>query len=75
MYGIDRKTVWYAYDLTCAYTTVITMVGPPDYSMCRRISTVELDKLSNEDKLYSYIIINTEFEFPEGIKYPPSLVS
>jgi hypothetical protein len=61
MYGINRDTVWYDYDLTGVYTTVMTMAAQPYYSMCRRISTVELEKFSNEDKLYSYIIINTEF--------------
>ena len=70
MYGVERDTVWYDYDLTSAYTTVMSMAGHPEYESCRRISKSELKELSLEDILYSYLIINADFEFPIDTKYP-----
>jgi len=70
MYGIDRTTVWYDYDLTSAYTTVMALIGQPDYKNYRRMSISELEQLSRDEILYSYVIINTDFEFPSDTKYP-----
>ena len=70
MFGIDRDEVWYDYDLTSAYTTVMAMAGHPDYASITKISVEELEKMSKDDVLYSYLIIHAEFEFPVGTKYP-----
>ena len=70
MYGIDRETVWFDYDLSSAYTTVMALIGQPDYAKYRKITLNDLNKLSREEILYSYIIISTEFEFPRETKYP-----
>jgi len=42
MYGIDRDRMWYDYDLTNAYTSVMSMAGHPDYKHYRRMSEEEL---------------------------------
>lgn len=70
MYGVDRETVWYDYDLTSAYTTVMSMAGHPDYDNVRRITAKEVKRLSRADILYSYLIIQGEFKFPVFTKYP-----
>ena len=70
MYGVDRDTEWYDYDLTSAYTTVLSMAGHPDYSNCIRLTISELKSLSRGDKLYSYLIIKADFKFPKDIQYP-----
>lgn len=70
MYGIDRETVWYDYDITSAYTTVMSMAGHPDYTQCKRLSPEEFQKLTSEEILFSYIAVNTHFEFPAKTKYP-----
>jgi hypothetical protein len=71
MYGVDNSAeMWCDYDLTSAYTTVMSMAGHPDYGSCKLLSVDELLKMSREDVLYSYLIIRAEFEFPECVKYP-----
>jgi hypothetical protein len=70
MYGIDRNTTWYDYDLTSAYTTVMSRAGHPNYKAYRRLNPEELEKLSKEEVLYSYLTIQADFEFPLKTKYP-----
>jgi hypothetical protein len=70
MYGIDRVTEWFDYDLTSAYTTVMSMGGQPKYDQYRRRTPRELNDLTTDEILFSYIRIHTEFEFPESTKYP-----
>lgn len=70
MYGIDRETEWFDYDLTSAYTTVMSAAGDPDYKIVRRLTEQELQKLTKEEILYSYLIIQVLFEFPSSTKYP-----
>lgn len=48
----------------------MSMAGHPEYALCKRLTFSELTKLTNEEILFSYLIINAEFEFPEGTKYP-----
>jgi hypothetical protein len=48
----------------------MSMAGHPDYDKCIRLSFYDLNKLSKEELLYSYIIINADFEFPVKTKYP-----
>ena len=70
MYGVDRDGVWFDYDLSSAYTTVMSMAGHPDYAKSQRLTVSELKRLSKVDLLFSYLIIHAEFEFPEDTKYP-----
>src|ERR1700679_2943791 len=48
----------------------MAMAGHPEYEKCKRLSPVELQKLSREEILYSYLVINADFEFPSNTKYP-----
>jgi len=48
----------------------MSMAGHPDYEKCHRIDEIELTRLTREEILYSYIIINADFEFPSSTKYP-----
>jgi hypothetical protein len=70
MYGVDRDTRWYDYDLASAYTTVMSMAGHPDYAGYRRLTITDLNKLTNDEILFSYLIMSVEFEFPTNTKYP-----
>ena len=70
MYGVDRESIWYDYDLTSAYTTILFKAGDPDYLSGGRLTPEELLKLSDKELLFSYLIIKCDFEFPVGIKYP-----
>lgn len=69
-YGIDKESIWYDYDLTSAYTTIMSMAGHPDYASLTRLSEGDLIKMSEEEVLYSYLIIRADFEFPSSVKYP-----
>lgn len=70
MYGMDRDTIWYDYDLSNAYTTIMSMAGHPDYEKCRRLTKSELKTMNKDEILYSYLVIQAEFEFPIDTKYP-----
>ena len=70
MFGVDRDRVWYDYDLTSAYTTIMSMAGHPDYGKSRKLKLTELKSLSKEEMLYSYLIVHADFEFPPETKYP-----
>jgi hypothetical protein len=73
MYGIDREIYWYDYDLTSAYTTVMSGLGHPSYSMAKNLSPENLEKMYREaplELLNSYSIIKGSFEFPGDVKYP-----
>jgi hypothetical protein len=70
MYGIDRDTMWYDYDLVSAYTTIMAMAGHPDYNNCSRLDISQLNLMTKEEILFSYLIIKADFEFPPETKYP-----
>lgn len=70
MFGVDKSTYWYDYDLISAYTTAMSFVGDPDYSKGRILNVNELKGLSDKTLIYSYIIIKCAFQFPVGTKYP-----
>ena len=70
MYGMDKTTMWYDYDLTSAYTTIMSMAGDPSYSQYRRLTECELKQLSVEEILYSYLVLQADFSFPPDTKYP-----
>lgn len=70
MYGVDENTIWYDYDVVSAYTTVMAMMGDPDYSKLSVLGESDLKSMSNSEILYSYIIIHCNFKFPSTVKYP-----
>lgn len=73
MYGIDKKTYWYDYDLISAYTTVMYALGHPVYGQYKRLGIDELNKRykeTPESLIFSYIIVKGSFEFPETVNYP-----
>jgi len=74
MYGIDvinnESHKWYDYDLVSAYTTVMCILGHPLTGSAGRLYKDTMDKLSDNDLLLSYSVLEVKFEFPEGTKYP-----
>jgi hypothetical protein len=46
------------------------MVGHPEYKEHCQITVNQLNKLSIEEILYSFLIIHTRFDFPKTTKYP-----
>ena len=70
MYGSDDHTIWYDYDIVSAYTTVMAMMCHPSYNEHKNLSLQELNLMTNTDILYSFIIIQCDFKFPEKVKYP-----
>lgn len=70
MYGVDEVTYWIDYDLTSAYTTAMAGLGNPDYNKGRMITVKQLEKMSFNEILYSYIIMKVKFKFNSKVKYP-----
>lgn len=70
MYGIDEETTWYDYDLVSAYTTVMAMIGDPDYSNAKTLSTDQFKDIDWKELVLSFTIIDCNFSFPKAIKYP-----
>lgn len=53
-----------------AYTTAMAGLGHPDYAKGRRITQIELTKMSDAEILNSYVILKGKFAFPKGTMYP-----
>jgi len=70
MYGSSSEIRTIDYDLTSAYTTAMAGLGNPDYNKGRSISLKELEKMSFNDILYSYVIMKAKFNFNSKIKFP-----
>ena len=70
MYGVDLSKKWYDYDLTSAYTTVLSNAGHPDYSRGYSMSSEDLECMSPYEVINSYTIIKCSFKFPNNTKYP-----
>lgn len=74
MYGIDyidgSQRSWVDYDLTSAYTTVMSILGHPDTEKGVRIFNKTVQKMSVKDLLFNYIIVDVEFKFDKTTKYP-----
>lgn len=62
------------YDLVSCYTTVMSLVGDPNYKKVVRLMTMEdVHKYFGENLnnlLTSYSVFEVSFEFPSSIKYP-----
>jgi hypothetical protein len=48
----------------------MSLLGDPDYKKLKLLTENDLMKMTDDDILYSYIIIKTDFEFNPDIKYP-----
>ena len=70
MYGKSDGQTWYDYDLTSAYTTVMSLLGDPVYRKSRRLTGREVCSMSDDDLLFNYVVIDVEFEFDKGVVYP-----
>lgn len=73
MYGVDsnlNERVWIDYDLTSCYTTVMSILGDPDYNKATYIFNNTVEKMSYRDLLFNYIIVDVDFKFHKDIKYP-----
>jgi hypothetical protein len=73
-YGMDFSgKVWYDYDLTSAYTTVMYGLLNPNYVGASIISKNTFFKEIEKDKswlLNSYFAIKCSFQFPKNVNYP-----
>jgi len=74
MYGVDKidgeQRCWIDYDLTSAYTTVMSILGHPDTEKGVRIFNKTVQNMSPKDLLFNYIIVDVEFKFDKNTKYP-----
>lgn len=70
MYGIDRVTKWFDYDLTSAYTSILYKAGHPNYAAATVLTEDSLKQLTKEEILNSYTIIKCFFKFPNWVKFP-----
>lgn len=70
MYGIDRTTEWYDHDLKGAYTTVMCLLGNPDYKNATVLTYYKFIHMDKLQLLYSYTILKAVFKFPDDVKFP-----
>lgn len=76
MYGLIIG-VFTDYDMTGAYGTVMRMMGDPDYSGLRKLTTADIMEGLNVDETFltnNYVGCYIKFECPEGLNYPPFAV-
>lgn len=73
MYGIDvikDKRCWFDYDLTSCYTTIMSILGHPNYNKAVTIYNKTVINMKREDLILNYIVLDVEFDFPKTVKYP-----
>lgn len=74
MYGIDiikdSERSWFDYDLTSCYTSVMTLLGHPDYDKASRLYNNTIQKMTSRDLLLNYIIVEVDFKFKKNVKFP-----
>lgn len=71
MYGYEEKTKWFDLDLVSCYTSVMLIVGAPSYKGGSVITGDEfINKMSIDQKIFSFTILLVDFEFPKSVKYP-----
>jgi hypothetical protein len=73
-YGMDFSgKIWYDYDLTSAYTTIMYGLSNPNYKSSSFINEEKFIEEINKDKtwlLKSYFAIKCSFSFPKSVHYP-----
>ena len=66
-FGVLPEDDWFDYDLTSAYSSVMSMLGYPIWEDLQNIkSTKELLSFNPAE----YVVANVNFKFPESVKYP-----
>lgn len=77
MYGCDiikeNSRLYIDYDMTSAYTTVMCILGHPEYQKAVRLFNKTVKEMVMTDPkqfLFNYITLDVKFEFPKGTKYP-----
>lgn len=73
MYGVDNITderSWIDYDLTSCYTTVMSLLGHPEYDKAVHLYNKTVLKMNERDFLLNYIVVDVDFKFPNTVKYP-----
>lgn len=70
IYGELKDKKWFDYDLTSAYTTVMSILGTPDYDKYKLLNEYSVKELKNEDFIYNYILLEVKFKFKEDTKFP-----
>jgi hypothetical protein len=70
MYGSDKSTKWFDYDLASAYTTGMIHLSLPDYKRGVLIDSNNLAQMSSKDLLSGYFAINGSFKFPKNTIFP-----
>lgn len=73
MYGIDlmgNDKKWFDYDLTSAYTTVMSILGHPDTDKAVRIFNKTVENMSVNTLIFNYIILEVKYKFNKDVKYP-----
>lgn len=74
MYGHSniehQNKTWYDYDLTSAYTTVMSILGHPCIEKAGRIYDKTVKEMTSDMLLLNYIVLDVEFKFPSNTKYP-----
>ena len=69
-YGRDKEGIYFDWDMTSCYTTVMSLLGNPDYSKGHYLSEKELKEMDDEDIFNSYTIMLVEIEQKTSVKYP-----
>lgn len=70
MYGIDKTTYWKDYDLTSAYSTILSSAGHPDYANASTLTEEKLGEMSSHELVFSYTVIDCKYQFPSDTKFP-----
>lgn len=71
MFG-RKKIELFDWDITSCYTTIMSMLGNPDYKKGRYIGEKELEEMSkkSEKLVNSYTVMEVSFKHDAGVKYP-----
>ena|SRR5436853_15041 len=70
MYGKSGEK-YYDWDVTSCYTTIMSMLGNPDYKKGKYVSQEYIeDWISKEELMNSYTVMLVDFKHKAEIKYP-----
>ncbi len=68
-FGPAPEGVWYDYDLTSAYPSAMALIGRPNWSTIKAISSTD-ELLGSHFAPDDLVYANVDFEFPEDVRYP-----
>lgn len=69
-YGCDPNTKFSDLDLNGCYTTIMGLMGNPDYKKATPITIEDLNKKSSIEIAHSFLVMDTTFTFPEDVAHP-----